>query len=46
MRLKEGGDICLHKLIHIVAWQKYNIGKQLSANQKKKKTNDSENAYD
>lgn len=37
MRLKEGGDICLHKLIHIVAWQKYNIGKQLSANQKKKK---------
>ena len=37
MRLKEGGDICLHKLIHIVAWQKYNIGKQLSANQKKRK---------
>lgn len=34
------------KLIHIAAWQKYNIGKQLSANQKKKKTNDSENAYD
>lgn len=36
MRLKEVGIYVYIKLIHIAAWQKYNIGKQLSANKKKK----------